>query len=77
MQLPTKNILFFHSRRNPLALTVALNDSQLAAGQLYWDDGVRIGKYQVSCLHAELTNSEPTMHKCRLSLAQCIADTNS
>uniref|UniRef100_A0A8D0F190 P-type domain-containing protein n=1 Tax=Strix occidentalis caurina TaxID=311401 RepID=A0A8D0F190_STROC len=36
----------FYSRKNPLALTVALNDSQLAEGQLYWDDGVRIGKYQ-------------------------------
>ncbi|KFP64265.1 Maltase-glucoamylase, intestinal, partial [Cariama cristata] len=29
----------FYSRKNPLALTVALNDSQLAEGQLYWDDG--------------------------------------
>ncbi|XP_076219713.1 sucrase-isomaltase, intestinal-like [Aptenodytes patagonicus] len=36
----------FYSRRNPLALTVALNDSQLAAGQLYWDDGVRIDAYE-------------------------------
>ena len=77
MQLAQTNILFFHSRRNPLALTVALNDSQLAAGQLYWDDGVRIGKYKVSCFHAKLTNSESTMHKRRLSLAQRIADTNS
>uniref|UniRef100_A0A8C8BMQ7 alpha-glucosidase n=1 Tax=Otus sunia TaxID=257818 RepID=A0A8C8BMQ7_9STRI len=45
----------FYSRKNPLALTVALNDSELAEGQLYWDDGVRIGKYQVSCLHDKLT----------------------
>ncbi|NWQ86908.1 MGA protein, partial [Burhinus bistriatus] len=36
----------FYSRKNPLALVVALNDSQRAEGQLYWDDGVRIGKYQ-------------------------------
>ncbi|NXL40178.1 MGA protein, partial [Glaucidium brasilianum] len=33
-------------RKNPLALTVALNDSQFAAGQLYWDDGVRIDAYE-------------------------------
>uniref|UniRef100_A0A8C4JJE3 alpha-glucosidase n=1 Tax=Dromaius novaehollandiae TaxID=8790 RepID=A0A8C4JJE3_DRONO len=32
----------FYSRKNPLGLIVALNDSQLAQGQLYWDDGVRI-----------------------------------
>ncbi|XP_054662763.1 maltase-glucoamylase-like isoform X2 [Grus americana] len=36
----------FYSRKNPLALTVALNDSQLAEGQLYWDDGVRINAYE-------------------------------
>ncbi|NXN70413.1 MGA protein, partial [Himantopus himantopus] len=36
----------FHSRKKPLALTVALNDSQLAEGQLYWDDGVRIDAYE-------------------------------
>ncbi|GAB0201266.1 maltase-glucoamylase, intestinal-like [Grus japonensis] len=35
-----------HDRKNPLALTVALNDSQLAEGQLYWDDGVRINAYE-------------------------------
>ena len=68
---------FFHSRKNPLALTVALNDSQLAEGQLYWDDGVRIGKYQVSSLHDKLTNSESTMHKYCLSLARWIANMNS
>ncbi|NWS64267.1 MGA protein, partial [Chunga burmeisteri] len=38
----------FYSRKNPLALTVALNDSQLAEGQLYWDDGVRIDAYEDS-----------------------------
>lgn len=32
-----------HSRKNPMGLTVALDDAQLAAGHLYWDDGVRIG----------------------------------
>ncbi|XP_075268397.1 maltase-glucoamylase isoform X1 [Opisthocomus hoazin] len=36
----------FYSRNNPLALTAALNDSQLAEGQLYWDDGVRIDAYE-------------------------------
>ncbi|NXI63030.1 MGA protein, partial [Anseranas semipalmata] len=35
-----------YSRKNPLALIVALNDSQLAEGQLYWDDGVRIDAYE-------------------------------
>ncbi|XP_068026417.1 LOW QUALITY PROTEIN: maltase-glucoamylase-like [Melanerpes formicivorus] len=34
------------SRRNPLSLTVALSDEQVAAGQLYWDDGVRIDAYE-------------------------------
>ncbi|NWY95283.1 MGA protein, partial [Loxia curvirostra] len=32
-----------YSRKNPMGLTVALDDAQLAAGHLYWDDGVRIG----------------------------------
>ncbi|NWY03495.1 MGA protein, partial [Nothoprocta ornata] len=36
----------FYSRKNPLQLIVALNDSQLAQGQLYWDDGVRIDAYE-------------------------------
>ncbi|XP_075583620.1 maltase-glucoamylase-like [Pelecanus crispus] len=36
----------FYSRKNPLTLTVALNDSQLAEGQLYWDDGVHIDAYE-------------------------------
>uniref|UniRef100_A0A663F389 P-type domain-containing protein n=1 Tax=Aquila chrysaetos chrysaetos TaxID=223781 RepID=A0A663F389_AQUCH len=67
----------FYSRKNPLALTVALDDSQLAEGRLYWDDGVRIGKYKVSCFHDKLTNSESTMHKYCLFLAQRIADMNS
>lgn len=37
-----------------MGLTVALNDSLLAEGQLYWDDGVRIGMYDVSCHHKKL-----------------------
>uniref|UniRef100_A0A8B9D650 alpha-glucosidase n=1 Tax=Anser cygnoides TaxID=8845 RepID=A0A8B9D650_ANSCY len=37
----------FYSRKNPMGLTVALNDTQMAEGQLYWDDGVRIGTYHV------------------------------
>ncbi|NXA54524.1 MGA protein, partial [Nothocercus julius] len=36
----------FYSRKNPLQLIVALNDSQLAQGQLYWDDGVHIDAYE-------------------------------
>ncbi|XP_051482229.1 sucrase-isomaltase, intestinal [Apus apus] len=36
----------YYSRKNPLGLTVALNDNQFAEGQLYWDDGVRIDAYE-------------------------------
>lgn len=39
-----------HSRQNPMGLTVALDDAQLAAGHLYWDDGVRIGMASPSSL---------------------------
>uniref|UniRef100_A0A8B9FM50 alpha-glucosidase n=1 Tax=Amazona collaria TaxID=241587 RepID=A0A8B9FM50_9PSIT len=41
----------FYSRKNPMGLTVALNDTLIAEGQLYWDDGVRIGMYDAFCLH--------------------------
>ncbi|KAM9274801.1 sucrase-isomaltase, intestinal [Cariama cristata] len=36
----------FYSRKNPMGLTVALNDTLFAEGQLYWDDGVRIDAYE-------------------------------
>ncbi|XP_030898548.2 sucrase-isomaltase, intestinal [Melopsittacus undulatus] len=36
----------FYSRKNPMGLTVALNDTLSAEGQLYWDDGVRIDAYE-------------------------------
>ncbi|XP_052660788.1 sucrase-isomaltase, intestinal [Harpia harpyja] len=36
----------FYSRKNPMGLTVALNDTLFADGQLYWDDGVRIDAYE-------------------------------
>ncbi|NXO44120.1 MGA protein, partial [Locustella ochotensis] len=32
-----------YSRKNPMGLTVALDDDLFAEGHLYWDDGVRIG----------------------------------
>ncbi|NXO84264.1 MGA protein, partial [Sitta europaea] len=32
-----------YSRKNPMGLTVALDDELSAEGHLYWDDGVRIG----------------------------------
>ncbi|XP_061493207.1 sucrase-isomaltase, intestinal [Rhineura floridana] len=34
------------SRRNPMGLTVALDDNGNAEGQLYWDDGVTIDAYE-------------------------------
>lgn len=37
-----------------MGLTVALNDALFAEGQLYWDDGVRIGMYDASRLHKSL-----------------------
>ncbi|XP_075013544.1 sucrase-isomaltase, intestinal isoform X1 [Calonectris borealis] len=36
----------FYSRKNPMGLTVALNETLFAAGQLYWDDGVCIDAYE-------------------------------
>ncbi|KAM6199074.1 sucrase-isomaltase, intestinal [Sarcoramphus papa] len=36
----------FYSRKNPMGLTVALNDTLFAEGQLYWDDGVHIDAYE-------------------------------
>ncbi|NXD73316.1 MGA protein, partial [Eolophus roseicapillus] len=36
----------FYSRKNPVGLTVALNGTLIAEGQLYWDDRVRIDAYE-------------------------------
>ncbi|NXP60093.1 MGA protein, partial [Chloropsis cyanopogon] len=35
-----------YSRKNPMGLTVALDDNLSAEGHLYWDDGVRIDAYE-------------------------------
>ncbi|XP_015492493.1 sucrase-isomaltase, intestinal [Parus major] len=35
-----------YSRKNPMGLTVALDDALFAEGHLYWDDGVRIDAYE-------------------------------
>ncbi|NWT71349.1 MGA protein, partial [Prunella himalayana] len=35
-----------YSRKNPMGLTVALDDALQAGGHLYWDDGVRIDAYE-------------------------------
>ncbi|XP_039930494.1 sucrase-isomaltase, intestinal isoform X1 [Hirundo rustica] len=35
-----------YSRKNPMGLTVALDDDLSAEGHLYWDDGVRIDAYE-------------------------------
>ncbi|KAF2978754.1 hypothetical protein EK904_012363 [Melospiza melodia maxima] len=43
-QTPARTTAF--SRKNPMGLTVALDDAQSAAGHLYWDDGVRIDAYE-------------------------------
>ncbi|NWZ34302.1 MGA protein, partial [Brachypodius atriceps] len=40
-QRPANTTAF--SRKNPMGLTVALDDDLFAEGHLYWDDGVRIG----------------------------------
>uniref|UniRef100_A0A8C3J7A0 alpha-glucosidase n=1 Tax=Calidris pygmaea TaxID=425635 RepID=A0A8C3J7A0_9CHAR len=48
----------FYSRKNPMGLTVALSNTLFAEGHLYWDDGVRIGMYDASCLHKILFCSE-------------------
>ncbi|NWS82756.1 MGA protein, partial [Toxostoma redivivum] len=40
-QAPANTTAF--SRKNPMGLTVALDDALFAEGHLYWDDGVRIG----------------------------------
>lgn len=50
---------FPRSRRNALALTVALNDSHGAQGRLYWDDGVRIGKLRVPSFHKKFRVRRP------------------
>uniref|UniRef100_A0A803W8T6 alpha-glucosidase n=1 Tax=Ficedula albicollis TaxID=59894 RepID=A0A803W8T6_FICAL len=39
-----------YSRKNPMGLTVALDDALFAEGHLYWDDGVRIGTPRASSL---------------------------
>lgn len=79
MGLPKKNVFFFfHSRKNPLSLIVALNDSQLAEGQLYWDDGVRIGKYKNAHLHKKNPpNSSLTRCKYCFSLFPWIVNINN
>ncbi|KAL8187965.1 UNVERIFIED_CONTAM: putative maltase-glucoamylase 2 [Gekko kuhli] len=40
-QLPALNTKA--SRKNPMGLTVALDDNEAAQGLLYWDDGTKIG----------------------------------
>uniref|UniRef100_A0A8D2KQH1 alpha-glucosidase n=1 Tax=Varanus komodoensis TaxID=61221 RepID=A0A8D2KQH1_VARKO len=56
------------SRLNPMGLTVALDDNGKARGQLYWDDGISIGKCLVSkkvktwLLIYCLLNSCPILH---------------
>lgn len=36
---------FVFSRKQPMGLTVALDDNGAAQGLLYWDDGKTIGKF--------------------------------
>uniref|UniRef100_A0A8C5TYL5 alpha-glucosidase n=1 Tax=Malurus cyaneus samueli TaxID=2593467 RepID=A0A8C5TYL5_9PASS len=43
-----------YSRKNPMGLTVALDDDLFAQGHLYWDDGVRIGTSGASSLPKNL-----------------------
>lgn len=39
--------LISHSRRNPLGLIIALDESKEAKGELFWDDGETKGEYHV------------------------------
>uniref|UniRef100_A0A8B9UIY3 P-type domain-containing protein n=1 Tax=Anas zonorhyncha TaxID=75864 RepID=A0A8B9UIY3_9AVES len=55
-----------YSRKNELSLIVALNDSQLAEGQLYWDDGVRIGKDKNGHLHEKSPKFKICAHKAQI-----------
>lgn len=50
----------FCSRQNLMGLTVALDDNEVAQGQLYWDDGVSIGK----CDHFWY-NIKDGLHSCK------------
>ncbi|XP_019358783.1 PREDICTED: sucrase-isomaltase, intestinal [Gavialis gangeticus] len=45
------------SRRNPMGLTVALDDGGLAQGQLYWDDGNSIDAYEKNAFLLETFNA--------------------
>lgn len=45
----------FYSRQNFVGLTVALDDKGEAEGQMFWDDGQSIGKY-------DPTPREPASH---------------
>lgn len=50
------NLFFFlYSRQNFVGLTVALDDKGEAEGQMFWDDGQSISKY-------DLTPGEPVCH---------------
>lgn len=44
------NLFNTFSRKNPLSLLVALDGDGKARGNLFWDDGVSIGKHARACV---------------------------
>uniref|UniRef100_A0A669EZR8 alpha-glucosidase n=1 Tax=Oreochromis niloticus TaxID=8128 RepID=A0A669EZR8_ORENI len=51
----------YYSRKNPLGLIVALNDTGTAKGSFFWDDGEGIGKRKVTFEHLHHQDSKYCM----------------
>uniref|UniRef100_I3JDQ1 alpha-glucosidase n=1 Tax=Oreochromis niloticus TaxID=8128 RepID=I3JDQ1_ORENI len=62
----------YYSRKNPLGLIVALNDTGTAKGSFFWDDGEGIGKRKVTFEHLHHQDSK----YCMCSWSICITVSN-